>query len=73
MSYLVYLLYIFKVGYIGIVAAIGTFAAKLIRIFTVDKDLYPDAGKGVISAFILAVTIVVVGRNSCFDIISSIF
>ena len=55
---------LFKVGYIGIVAAIGTFAAKIIRIFTVDKDLYPDVGTGVVSAFILAVTIVVVGNVS---------
>ena len=46
------------IGYIGVVAALGTFIAKIIRLFTVDTFIEP--GEGVISAFILAVTIVVV-------------
>ena len=52
----------FQIGYIGIVAAVATFAALVIRIFT-DHGASPDKkelSEGFIGAFILAVTIVVV-------------
>ena len=48
------------VGYIGLGAAAGTLFASLIRLFTVDRDEYNSIGEGVINAFILSVTIVVV-------------
>ena len=52
----------FQIGYIGVVAALVTFLALIIRIFT-DNNLHPNntqLSQGFISAFILAVTIVVV-------------
>ena len=51
-----------QIGYIGIVAAIATFAALVVRIFT-DHNNAPnqkELSKGFIGAFILAVTIIVV-------------
>lgn len=51
-----------QIGYIGIIAAIATFAALVVRIFT-DHHNKPDRrelSEGFIGAFILAVTIVVV-------------
>ena len=52
----------YKIGYIGIVAAIATFLALVVRTFT-DHGLSPskkELSHGFIGAFILAVTIVVV-------------
>ena len=54
--------YFLQIGYIGIIFAIATFAALVIRIFT-DHGNSPNKtqlSQGFISAFILAVTIVVV-------------
>ena len=51
-----------QIGYIGIVFAIATFAALVIRIFT-DHGNAPNKtqlSKGFISAFILCITVVVV-------------
>jgi Ca2+-transporting ATPase len=51
------------IGYCGIVAAIATFCALFIRIWATDITKPPtqqDIGHGVINAFILCVTIVVV-------------
>jgi Ca2+-transporting ATPase len=51
-----------RIGYAGIIAAFATFAALVVRIFT-DHNLKPDQhqlSEGLIGAFVLAVTIVVV-------------
>jgi P-type Ca2+ transporter type 2C len=53
---------VYQIGYGGMVVAVGTFIALFIRIWA-DHDLAPSQKNiitGVISAFILAVTVVVV-------------
>lgn len=41
-------------GYFGLFVAIGTFLVKIVRLFTIDKDVI-DPGNGVINAFIMSV------------------
>jgi hypothetical protein len=63
-----------RIGYAGIIAAFATFAALVVRIFT-DHNLKPDQhqlSEGLIGAFVLAVTIVVVAIPEVIHMYTSI-